>query len=127
MNEHDDHGLQWRRLAGREHALTSGFILMVSAPAPNGGYMWGVLREDNHDVVDNGKAPTRGEARRLAVFALAEHLGIATPDPFTPPPAELMLTPLASSVSPALRRAAASVLFALFALFVIATIIGIVR
>lgn len=79
----EDHGLEWRRLYGREWAKTECHTLMVSSRMDDGGYAFGVIDDATQNPVTTGMAPTRPEARRLAVFALADvmGLGVAVPTP----------------------------------------------
>lgn len=74
---HDDHGLLWKRVGGREWAKPdgSGHSLAVF-PAMGTGYLFAVLDDETQDGVADGHAVTRAEARRHAVMALGQHLGM---------------------------------------------------
>ena len=74
-----EHGLEWRRIAGREVANLSGLALVVSAPHPGGGFSFGVVEPgpDGAMVVRReGRAETRANARRDAVLAAGDVLGL---------------------------------------------------
>lgn len=74
-----EHGLDWRRIAGREVANLSGLALVVSAPHPDGGFSFGVVEAgpDGAVVVHReGRAETRANARRDAVLAAGDVLGV---------------------------------------------------
>jgi len=116
----DDHGVKWRRLAQREWADVGERVLFVTAPYEGGGYVWGVIDRETKEPIRSGRAATRSEARRLAVFALAEGEGLATPD--TPPTAnEVLAMHEPGPMSPAMRLAA-SVLLAFVLAVCIVTI-----
>jgi len=86
----DDHGLTWKRTAGREWAQGLGGHSLWVAPGDGslevegsgagGGFGFMVVRDVAMKIVRSGTAPTRAEARKHAVFALAIVLGM----PLTP-------------------------------------------
>lgn len=103
MIRHDDHGMEWRRIGGRELANVDGHGLVVM-PGQNGGFLWGVLNESTGETIDQGKEETRGEARRRAVWAAAKALDVPTLD--EPPPAEIILLSSTPRVGRRMRAAA---------------------
>ena len=116
----NDHGLEWRRLYGREWAKTEHHTLMVSSRMDDGGYAFGVIDDATKEPVTTGQAPTRPEARRLAVFALAEVLGLGVA---TPTPEDFVTTHRPRETSRWLRIAAAALLLGIIGGVVVAIVV----
>ncbi len=124
----DDHGLTWQRAAGREWAFLSDHMLVVlpaHEPKPDAGIAYFLIRAehavgavDPANILSRGTAATRPEARQAAVLALAN---LASPAP----PVEV--EPTAPAHVRRQRAAATAILLVLLALFVGATVVGVMR
>lgn len=86
VTEIEDHGCVWRRIHAREIARfeDSGHLVIVVPMATgktNEAFGFMVVVEETMVIKRTGTAPTRGEARRNGVVALAELVGVLAVKP----------------------------------------------
>jgi hypothetical protein len=122
VTEVEDHGCVWRRIHAREIARfeDSGHLVIVVPMATgktNEAFGFMVVVEETMVIKRTGTAPTRGEARRNGVIALAELVGLLAVKPVS-------TTTSAGEMPPALRTAATLVLIGIAWLAVVGIALG---
>lgn len=122
MITHEDHGLTWERIGGKEIAAIGAHSLVVMR-SPTTGYLWGVVDLVNDKTLSTGRSQTRAHARQDAVEALAGLAEVEVPRPIDQPDGMVLLHAVDHpTASPRMKVAAAALLAAIFGLMFVATV-----